>query len=59
MYINAGKTLHFWYSVNETGSYNNCNIIDLTPKSIPFETFYEIHKVVLDGIIENMASVVQ
>ena len=40
-------------------SYKNWNIIDLTPKSIPFEAFDEIHKVVLDGIIENMASLVQ
>ena len=39
--------------------YNNCNIIYLTPKSIPFEAFYEIHQVVLDGIIENMALLVQ
>ena len=37
------------------GSYNNWNIIDLTPKSTPFEAFYEIHQVVLDGISDNMA----
>ena len=41
------------------GSYNNCNIIELTPKSTPFEAFDEIHKVVIDGISENMASLVQ
>ena len=41
------------------GSYNNWNIIYITPKSIPFEAFDEIHKVVLDGISENMASLVQ
>ena len=41
------------------GSYNNCNIIELTPKSIPFEAFDEIHKVVIDGIIENVAPLVQ
>ena len=35
------------------GPYNNWNIIYLTPKSIPFEEFYEIHKVVLDGISEK------
>ena len=40
-------------------SYNNCNIIHLTPKSIPFEEFDEIPKVVLDEISENMASLVQ
>ena len=39
--------------------YNNWNIIELTPKSIPFETFDEINKVFLDGISENMASLVQ
>ena len=41
------------------GSYNNCNIIELTPKSTPFEAFDEIHKVVLDGISENTASLVK
>ena len=41
------------------GSYANLNIIELTPKSTPFEAFYEIHKVVLDGISENMASLFQ
>ena len=40
-------------------SYNNWNIIKLTPKSIPFEAFDEIHKVVLDRISENLASSVQ
>ena len=37
------------------GSYHNWNITELTPKSIPFEAFYEIHKVFIDGISENMA----
>ena len=32
------------------GSYKNWNIIELTPKSTPFEGFDEIHKVVLDRI---------
>ena len=41
------------------GSYKNCNIIHVTPKSIPYEAFDEIHQVVLDGISENMASLVQ
>ena len=35
------------------------NIIKLTPKSIPSNLFDEIHQVVLDGISENMASLVQ
>ena len=41
------------------GPYNNYNIIHLTPKSIPYEAFDEIHQGVLDGISENMASLVQ
>ena len=41
------------------GSYNNQNIIDLTPKSTPFDAFDEIHKVVIDRISENMTSLVQ
>ena len=41
------------------GPYNNWDIIHLTPKSTPSEEFDEIHKVVLDGISENMASLVQ
>ena len=40
-------------------SYNNCNIIELTPKSTAFEAFDEIHQVVLDRISDNMASLVQ
>ena len=41
------------------GSYNNWNIIELTPKSTPFEAFDEITQVVIDGISENMALLVQ
>ena len=41
------------------GSYNNWNIINLTPKSTHFEAFDEIHQVVLDGLIDSMASLVQ
>ena len=41
------------------GSYNNWNIIQLTQKSIFFEAFDEIHQVVLDGISDNMDSLVQ
>ena len=40
-------------------SYNNCNIIDITQKSIPSEAFDEIHKIVIDRIGENMASLFQ
>ena len=41
------------------GSYNNCNIIHLTPKSAPFEAFDEIHQVGIDCISDNMASLAQ
>ena len=41
------------------GSYKNWNIIEITPKSTHFEAFDEIHNVVLYGISENMASLVQ
>ena len=41
------------------GSYNNLNIIELIPKPTPFEAFYNIYKIVIDGIIENMASLGQ
>ena len=40
-------------------SYENCNIIQLSPKMTPFEVFDEIHQVVLDGISDNMASLFQ
>ena len=40
-------------------SYNNWNSIEITPKSTSFETFHYIHNVVIDGISENMASLVQ
>ena len=40
-------------------SYNNWNIIEITPKSTPFEEFDEIYQVVLDVISDNMASLVQ
>ena len=39
-------------------SYNNFNIIEITPKSTPFEAFDDIHQVVLGGISDNMASLV-
>ena len=41
------------------GSYKNWNIIEITPKSTPYEEFDEIHQVVIDVIIDNMASLVQ
>ena len=75
VYINAWPTMDLRYSVKKKqsryqpvvtcnywpvlGPYNNWNIIHLTLKSIPSEAFDEIHHVVLDGISENMASLVQ
>ena len=41
------------------GSYNNWNIIEIPPKLTSFEVFDEINQVVLDGISNNMASLVQ
>ena len=41
------------------GPYKNWTIIELTPKSTPFEAFDDIHQVVLEGIYENIASLVQ
>ena len=37
-------------------SYDNWNIIEITPKSTPFEAFDELHQVVLDGVSYNMES---
>ena len=41
------------------GAFNNWNIIELSSKSTSSETFDAIHQVVLDGISENMASLVK
>ena len=41
------------------GSFNNWNIIQLSHKSIPFEVFEEIYQVFIDGISDNMASLVK
>ena len=41
------------------GEFNNWNIIELSSKSNSSETFDEIHQVVLDGISDNMASLVE
>ena len=40
-------------------SFNNRNIIHLSQIATPFEAFEEINKVVIDGISDNMASLVQ
>ena len=41
------------------GSFNNWNIIQLSSKSTSSDTFDEIHQVVLDGISDNMDSLVE
>ena len=41
------------------GSYKNWNIINLTPKSTYFESFDEIHQVVLEDISDIMDSLFQ
>ena len=38
------------------GSFNNWNIIQLSQKSTPSDIFDDIHRVVLDGISDNTAS---
>ena len=41
------------------GPFKNWNIIKLSRKSNPYDTFDEMHQVVLDGISENMTSFVE
>ena len=41
------------------GDFNNWNIIQLSSKSTSSDTFDEIHHVVIDGISDNMASLVE
>ena len=41
------------------GAFNNWNIIQLSSKSTSSDTFDEIHQVVLDGISDSMASLVE
>ena len=40
------------------GSFNNCNIIQFTIKTTSSEDFDVVHKLFLDGINENMASLI-
>ena len=62
--VQSTKQAHYQPFINCTywpvlGSYNNLNIIEMSPKSITSEAIDEIHKVILDGISESMASLVQ
>ena len=41
------------------GSFKNWNIIQLSQKSTPADAFDDINQVVLDGIIDNMALLVE
>ena len=62
--ISSGKKERYKPVTNCTywpvlGSFNNWNIIQLLKKSNPYNSFYEIHQVVLYGISKNVASFVQ
>ena len=62
--IPSNKQAHYQPVTNCTywpvlGSYKNWTIIELTPKSVPFEAFDKIHQVVLYRISENIASLFQ
>ena len=46
----------YWHVL---GSFDNWNIIQFTNKTTSIEDFDAVHKVVIDGISENMASLVQ
>ena len=54
-YKTVTKSIH-WPVI---GSFNNWNIIRLLLKSTPYDAFDEIHQVVLDGISDNMALLVE
>ena len=41
------------------GSFNNWNIVQFTNKIASIKDFYEVHKVVLERISDDMASLVQ
>ena len=41
------------------GFFKNWDIIQFPQKSTPYDAFDEIHQVVLDGISDNMASLVE
>ena len=47
------------YLLASPGSFNNWNIIILLKKSNPYDAFVEIHQFVFDGIIYNMALLVE
>ena len=46
----------YWPAI---GSFNNRNIIQISQKSTPFESFEETHQVVLDEISDNTTSLFQ
>ena len=74
LYINAGQTLDIrlpsekheryipvtkWNYCLVLGAFKNWNIIEFSSKSTSSETFDEIHHVVIDGISDNIASLVE
>ena len=46
----------YWHAL---GSFNNCTTINFTNKTTWSEDFDEVHKVVIGGISDNIASLVQ
>ena len=74
MYINARQTLDIWYTIKKLRTISTCHQLHLlaSPRLIqqlehhpivteitPYETFDEIHQVVIDNISDNMSSLVQ
>ena len=74
LYINTGQSMDIFIPSDKQdrykpvtkctywpvlGSFNNWNIIELLSKSTSSNKFDEIHQVVLDGISDNMASLVE
>ena len=61
----AQKQQHFYKQVVDCtqwsvlGSFDNCNITQITNKNTLSEYFYRIHNVAIDGISDNMVSLVQ
>ena len=53
---NAVKEFTYW---DVLGSFNNCNILKLSQKPTSSKEIDKIHQVVLAGISENMAALLQ
>ena len=53
------KTCHQFHLLASPRVIQKWNIIQLSQKSTPFDAFDEIYQIVIDGISDNMASLVQ